>query len=55
VALKLTEAAVRLARLTGLGPSRGPAFALAPERAIADFRAFVAQGRRGSVADEVSR
>jgi len=55
VALKLTEAAARLARLTGLGPSRGPAFALAPERAIADFRAFVAQGRRGSVADEVSR
>jgi allantoin racemase len=47
VALKLTEAATRLAQLTGLGPSRGPAFALAPERAIADFRAFVAHGRGG--------
>lgn len=45
VALKLTEAATRLAQLTGLGPSRGPAFALAPERAIADFRALVAHGR----------
>jgi allantoin racemase len=45
VALKLTEAAAKLAQLTGLGPSRGPAFALAPERAIADFRALVAHGR----------
>jgi allantoin racemase len=45
VALKLTEAAVRIARLTGTCASRGPAFALAPQRAIADFRAFVAHGR----------
>jgi Asp/Glu/hydantoin racemase len=45
VALKLTEAAVRLSRLTGMTASRGPAFALAPERAVADFRAFVAHGR----------
>ena len=47
VALKLTEAATRLAQLTGLGPSRGPGFALAPERAIGDFRALVAHGRGG--------
>jgi Asp/Glu/hydantoin racemase len=53
VALKLAEAAARLALLTGLGPSRGPAFALAPERAIADFRAFIAAGRGGSVTDRV--
>jgi Asp/Glu/hydantoin racemase len=48
VALKLTEAAVRIANLTGASASRGPAFALAPERAIADFRAFVAHGRGAS-------
>lgn len=46
VALKLSEAAVRLARLTGLGPSRGSSFALAPPRAVADFRALVAHGRQ---------
>ena len=45
VALKLTEAAVRLATLTGLTASRGPAFARAPERAVADFRSLVAHGR----------
>jgi Asp/Glu/hydantoin racemase len=45
VALKLGEAAVKLARSTGLGPSRGPSFALAPAGAIADFRRFVASGR----------
>src|SRR5262249_49936133 len=38
VGLKTGEMAVRLARLTGLGPSRGPSFALAPEQAIDDFR-----------------
>jgi allantoin racemase len=38
VTLKATEIAVRLARLTGLGPSRGPSFALAPEQALEDFR-----------------
>ncbi|HEY1370533.1 MAG TPA: aspartate/glutamate racemase family protein [Gaiellaceae bacterium] len=38
VTLKATEMAVRLARLTGLGPSRGPSFALAPEQAREDFR-----------------
>ncbi|MFN8222186.1 MAG: aspartate/glutamate racemase family protein [Gaiellales bacterium] len=45
VALKLAEAATRIARLTGLGPSRGPSFARAPQGAIDDFRAFVAGGR----------
>jgi allantoin racemase len=49
VALKLSEAAVRLSRLTGLAASRGPAFPLAPARAVADFRAFVAHGRGVSV------
>jgi Asp/Glu/hydantoin racemase len=38
VTLKATEMAVRLARLTGLGPSRGPSFALAPDEALEDFR-----------------
>jgi Asp/Glu/hydantoin racemase len=47
VSMKLAEAAVRIAGLTGLGPSRGPSFAKAPAGAIADFRAFVAQGRGG--------
>jgi hypothetical protein len=32
--------AVRLARITGLAPSRGPSFAFAPDQAIEDFRAF---------------
>jgi allantoin racemase len=51
VTLKLTEAAVQLARLTGASVSRGPAFALAPDRAIADFRAFVAHGRGAQIAE----
>ena len=46
VALKTAEMAVALHRLEGLEPSRGPSFALAPERAIADFRQFVARGRK---------
>jgi allantoin racemase len=45
VALKSAEMAVALHRLEGIEPSRGPSFALAPERAIADFRQFVARGR----------
>jgi allantoin racemase len=45
VALKAAEMAVALHRLEGLEPSRGPSFALAPARAIADFRQFVARGR----------
>ena len=46
VTLKATEAWVKLRSSTGLGPSRGPSFALAPPGAVADFRAFVARGRR---------
>ena len=45
VALKQTEVAVRLKELTGLGPSRGPSFAPAPQQAIDDFRRFVDGGR----------
>jgi hypothetical protein len=36
---------VALHRLEGLEPSRGPSFALAPERAVADFRQLIAGGR----------
>lgn len=46
VALKMTEAAVELRRLTGLEPSRGPSFALAPPGAIADFRGLIGRGRQ---------
>jgi allantoin racemase len=46
VALKAAEMAVALHRLEDLGPSRGPSFALAPDRAIADFRRFIARGRQ---------
>jgi allantoin racemase len=46
VALKTVEMAVALHRLNGLEASRGPSFALAPARAVADFRAFVARGLR---------
>ena len=53
VTLKLAEAAVRIADLTGISASRGPAFALAPERAVADFRAFVAHGRASPVEEGV--
>ena len=47
VGLKSAEMWVQLHRLGGLEPSRGPSFALAPDRAKADFRAFVAKGRAG--------
>ncbi len=40
VGLKAAEMAVALRRLTGLVPSRGPSFALAPQQAIDDFRAL---------------
>jgi allantoin racemase len=46
VALKSAEMAIALHRLDGIEPSRGPSFALAPQRAIADFRRLVAKGRR---------
>lgn len=45
VALMTAEMSVRLRALNGLEASRGPSFALAPPRAIADFRALVAGGR----------
>jgi allantoin racemase len=48
VALKAAEAWIRINQLTGLEPSRGPSFAIAPPGAIADFRRFVAQGRGGA-------
>jgi allantoin racemase len=44
VALKSAEMWVSLRRLDGIEPSRGPSFALAPPRAVADFRSFVARG-----------
>jgi Asp/Glu/hydantoin racemase len=44
VALKSAEMWVGLHRLNGIEPSRGPSFALAPKRAIEDFRSFVARG-----------
>jgi allantoin racemase len=47
VALKQTEVAVKLREQTGLGPSRGPTYALTPQLAIDDFRRFVARGRDG--------
>jgi allantoin racemase len=46
VALKSAEMAIALHRLEGIEPSRGPSFALAPERAIADFRQLIARGRK---------
>ncbi len=45
-ALKSAEMWVALHKAQGLGPSRGPSFARAPERAIKDFRQFVARGLR---------
>jgi allantoin racemase len=46
VALKTTEMLIMLHQTDGLEPSRGPSFALAPRRAIEDFRALVARGRQ---------
>jgi len=46
--LKSAEMAVRLHQLNGTEVSRGPSFALAPQQAVDDFRAFVANGRRDS-------
>jgi Asp/Glu/hydantoin racemase len=45
VTLKETEVAVKLRELTGVGPSRGPSFALAPPESVEDFRRFAAGGR----------
>lgn len=46
VALKSAEMWVQLHRLNGTEPSRGPSFALAPDRAKADFRALLARHRK---------
>ena len=46
VALKSAEMWVALHKATSLEPSRGPSFALAPSRAVKDFRDFVASGLR---------
>jgi len=46
VALKSAEMWVALNKSSGIEPSRGPSFALAPPRAVADFRGFVARGLR---------
>ena len=46
VALKTAEMVVALHKLEGLEPSRGPSFALAPDRAVADFRQLIGQGRK---------
>jgi Asp/Glu/hydantoin racemase len=48
VGLKATEMAIRLRRITGLEPSRGPSFALAPDVAVEDFRASAGGGRSGA-------
>lgn len=45
VALMQAEAMVRLYRLNGLEVARGPFCALAPDQAIADFRALAQTGR----------
>lgn len=45
VALMQAEMQVRLARLNGLEPARGPFCARAPQQAIDDFRTLVAKGR----------
>jgi hypothetical protein len=45
VTLKAAEAWVRIHALTGLEPSRGPSFAIAPPGAIEDFRDQLANGR----------
>ena len=42
VALKAAEMWLQLRALDGVEPSRGPSFALAPERAKADFQAMLA-------------
>jgi Asp/Glu/hydantoin racemase len=45
VGLKSAEMWIQLRQLNGLEPSRGPSFALAPERAREDFRRLVREGR----------
>jgi Asp/Glu/hydantoin racemase len=47
VGLKSAEMWVQLRQLNGLGPSRGPSFAKAPQRARDDFRRLVRDGKGG--------
>lgn len=52
VTLKSAETWVKLRDLTGLEPSRGPGFALAPPAAVEDFQDLVRRGRgRGAGPD----
>jgi allantoin racemase len=46
VALKSAEMWVALYKSSGIEPSRGPSFALAPSRAVEDFRELAARGLR---------
>jgi allantoin racemase len=46
VALKSAEMWVALSKNSGIEPSRGPSFALAPSRAVKDIRDFVSRGLR---------
>jgi hypothetical protein len=46
VALKSSEMWIQLHKLDGIEASRGPTYALAPRRAVEDFRDFVARGLR---------
>lgn len=46
VTLKSAEMAVRLHKLNGTEPSRGPSFKLAPPQAVEDFRSLMTNGRR---------
>lgn len=48
VALKSAEMWIQLHQLDGIEASRGPSFALAPQRAVEDFRNFVARGLRNT-------
>ena len=47
LALKTAELWVFLHQRDGIGASRGPSFALAPDRAVQDFQALVKGGRKG--------
>jgi Asp/Glu/hydantoin racemase len=46
LALKTAELWVFLHQRDGIAPSRGPSFALAPERAVQDFQDLVKRGRK---------
>ena len=54
IALKTAEMWVALHRLNGLQASRGPSFALAPARAIQDFKDLVEKGRKKADSERIS-